>query len=567
MEPIGEDFSNCTAMVVDGNINSRSILVTQLRDLGIRQIVQCIRTADARRRLELQEFDFVLCESQFDDERTSGQELLDDLRRNQLLPFTTVFFMVTGEATYTKVAEAAESALDGYLLKPHKATQLEERLLLARARKKSLQVIFDAINAQDFERAIDLCLTRFRARGQFWLFSARVGAELMLRLGRYDEAQSLYESAMAFRPLPWTRLGIARAQLESGKPSLACTALLDLLQLDPTNADACDLLWRAQFELGQLNTALATCQLAANLTPSSINRVQSAAMLSYYCGQTDTAERLLDSCTRLGLESKLFDAQTLVLLAVTRLELENRRGLQRCVNDIARLVEHEPDNRRLKRLAFFIDLCGMLQRHDPNAAQTAITTLAQEAMDSEFDFESAANLIAVLTHMRAMGMFFKEVEPLVQTLALRFCSSRTATDMLSACAHRYAPYQEWIKAANNTVLGYVETALAQARDADPTRAIVHLLMRADASLNVRLIDNALQLLRKHADQIESYDALMQQAQTLHQRAGAGNRKLTLGRPMRQPGGMLLRVGNRSAASQRVVPHTATPRPTPTPTPH
>ena len=550
MEPIEGYFSGCTAMVVDGNTNSRSILVTQLRDLGIGQVVQCIRTTDARRRLELQEFDFVLCESQFADEKTSGQELLDDLRRNHLLPFATVFFMVTGEASYAKVADAAESALDGYLLKPHKATQLHERLLLARARKKSLQAIFDAISAQDFDRAIALCQARFQSRGQFWLYSARVGAELLLRQERFDDALSLYQAVLDVKPLPWARLGIARAQLESGKLSLACNALQDLLRQDPGNADACDLLWRAEFELGQLDTALVHCQLAATLTPSSINRVQSAAMLSYYCSPPSAAERQLDDSTRLGLDSKLFDAQTLVLLAVTRLELENRRGMQRCVNDIARLIEREPDNRRLQRLSVFIHLYSIMLRRDPVATQHTVTTLAQDVMDSEFDFESAANLIATLTQMRALDLFYKDAEHLVQTVALRFCSSRTATELLAACARRHPPYQDTLRSASNTVLGYAETALAQARDGKPALAIAQLLTQASTNLNVRLIGNARQLLLKHEAQIDAFAALTEQAQALYLRAGAGNRKLTLGRPMRQPGGMVLRGAARKLIEQR-----------------
>jgi len=61
--------------------------------------------------------------------------------------------MITGEATYAKVAEAAESALDGYMLKPHKATQLGDRLVAARVRKVSLQTIFTAIEEEKFEDA------------------------------------------------------------------------------------------------------------------------------------------------------------------------------------------------------------------------------------------------------------------------------------------------------------------------------------------------------------------------------------------------------------------------------
>ena len=120
-------------MVIDGNPTSRAILVGQLRDFGVGTVVQCSRLADARRQLEYRAFDMVLCELHFGgDAHSSGQVLLDDLRRNQLLPFSTVFIMVTGEATYAKVAEAAESALDGYLLKPHSAGQLGDRLSAAR---------------------------------------------------------------------------------------------------------------------------------------------------------------------------------------------------------------------------------------------------------------------------------------------------------------------------------------------------------------------------------------------------------------------------------------------------
>ena len=112
--------------------------------------MQDARTAVARRQLEHRSFDFVLCEHRFPEESASGQDLLDDLRRCQLLPFSTIFNMITGEATYAKVAEAAESAVAGYLLKPHKATQLGERLHQARVRKLSLQAQFgSALNPKD----------------------------------------------------------------------------------------------------------------------------------------------------------------------------------------------------------------------------------------------------------------------------------------------------------------------------------------------------------------------------------------------------------------------------------
>jgi len=124
--------SDTLALVVDGNVTSRSLLSAQLRDYGVTKVVQCSRVQDARIRLEHTVFDYVLCDQYFHDTQSTGQTLLDDLRRAQLLPFSTVFFMVTTEATYAAVAEAAESALDGYLLKPFTPLTLFERLSAAR---------------------------------------------------------------------------------------------------------------------------------------------------------------------------------------------------------------------------------------------------------------------------------------------------------------------------------------------------------------------------------------------------------------------------------------------------
>ncbi len=75
------------ALVIDGNATSRSILVAQLREYGIARVVQCSRVQDARARLEHTVFDYVLCEQYFQETGQSGQTLLDDLRRAQMLPF------------------------------------------------------------------------------------------------------------------------------------------------------------------------------------------------------------------------------------------------------------------------------------------------------------------------------------------------------------------------------------------------------------------------------------------------------------------------------------------------
>ncbi len=549
MAQLSEDLSDCTALVVDGNPNSRSILVAQLRDLGLRQVLQATRTINARKQLETQQFDFVLCEMRFADESISGQDLLDDLRRNYLLPFHTVFIMITSEATYTKVAEAAESAMDGYLLKPHKASHLAERLFVARSRKRSLQAIFDAIDGQQFERAAAMCVERFESKGLFWLYAARVGAELLLRMQRFDEAQTLYQTVVDARQLPWAKLGIARTQLESGRLGAATTSLDKLISEDASFADAYDMLARAQFELGQFDKALQTYKAAYSLTPASISRMQSAAMMAFYAGEISDAGQRLDRTVRAGMESRMFDMQSMVLFAFTRLGLEDRRGLQRCLDDCKRLVEKDPESKRNRQLTAFVEQLNQLQRREINLVTAFVEQMAKGIQDSEFNSEIASNLLALLAQMRCRSVHFADADRIVQQVGMRFCSNRAVTELLAASAAAHPPYAQHIRAAQASILEVAETAMSNHRAGDTRTAVTSLIAKASETLNVRLIDNAFQLLLQHGDKLPDGEALKAQVLALRTQAGAGNRKVSLGNQRRQAGGVMLRTGSRQQPGQ------------------
>lgn len=541
MLPNDDDFSLCAALVIDPNPNTRAILVSQLRDYGVGTVLQTARAADARRHLEYRTFDFVLCEQHFEEEATTGPDLLDDLRRNQLLPFSTIFILITAEATYTKVAEAAESALDGYLLKPHRAVDLFERLRQARERKLALKDIFAAIDVEDFEEAARLCLERFESRGLFWLYAARVGAELLLRLNRCSEAQTLYQAVVAAKTLPWAKLGIARAQLEAGQITQATSTLARLIDADPTFVDAYDVMGRAQIELGQFDRALETFKMAASLTPSSISRLQNLAMMSYYAGDRTEAERLLDRTTRLGLESKLFDGQSLVLLAFTRLEKRDRKGVQRCQDDFARLLERQPGNARWRRLADVVIVLNQLAQQQYASATQLTRDMMASVAQADFDFEAASNLLALLCQMAQLALPLHGVSHVVDTLALRFCSNRSVAELLAASAATYAPYAEQVRSCQDRVLAMSESAVALSMTGDPTTAIQDLIQKGNETLNARLVDNATQLLQKHATKVTGAEALALQLHALRQRCGAGNVKATLGQTGRQAGSLAIRI--------------------------
>ena len=546
MALLPDDLSACSALVVDGNPTSRSILIAQLRDFGVGTVIQASRAADARRQLEFRSFDFVLCEQNFASEAMSGQDLLDDLRRNQLLPFSTIFIMITAEATYAKVAEAAESALDGYLLKPHKATHLGERLHQARVRKLSLLEIFTAIEAEDFEGAAKLCMARFESKGKFWLYAARVGAELLLRLGRYADAQKLYRAVVESKTLPWAKLGVARAQLEAGQMSQATSTLENLISADPSFTDAYDVMGRAQFEQGRFDKAMEAYKMAATLTPASISRLQNLAMMTYYSGDHVEAEKLLDRTARMGLESKMFDCQSLVLLAFVRLESGDRKGLQRCHDDFGRLIERNPDNARQRRLSEIVVALNLIQQHQFAQSVETIRGMITMTDKPEFDFESASNLLSLLALLANKAIQLDEVDSAIQRLGNRFCSNRSLTELLVASAKAHPPYAEQMRACQASILEIAETAMALSMAGDPGAAVKNLLLHTRDTLNARLVDNAYQLLLKNGAKIKDAPELTAKALELRALCGTTNVKASLGEQKRQAGGLALRTGTKTA---------------------
>lgn len=541
-----DDLSGSRALVIDSNPTSRSILIAQLRDFGMGTVVQCSRLQDARRHLENRKFDVVLCEQYFVGETMSGQDLLDDLRRNQLLPFATVFIMVTGEATYAKVAEAAESALDGYLLKPHKAIHLGERLRQSRIRKNSLAEIFAAIETEDFEGAAALCLHRFETKGLFWLYAARVGAELLLRIGKYAQAQSLYEAVVAAKTLPWAKLGVARSLLDEGQTAKAASTLENLIREDPNYADAYDVMGRAQFELGKFDSALVTYKMASELTPASISRLQNLGMMTYYAGDRAEAEKVLDRTTRLGLDSKMFDCQTLVLLAFARLESGDRKGLQRCRDDFARLIEKQPGNARQQRLAAMVDALHAIQNQQFAEAVTAVRALAANAKAPNFDFEAASNLLALMAQLAHRSIQLDEVESMVDMLGMRFCTTRSLSELLAGATTIHAPYAERLRIAHTQILKLSEQAMALSMGGDPRAAVESLLQHGRSTLNSKLIETAYLVLHRYADKITEAATLRETIQELRTRFATHSLKASLGEQKRQAGGLTLRTGGTPA---------------------
>ncbi|MEK8034336.1 response regulator [Ideonella sp. DXS29W] len=542
------DFSSCKALIIDGHPTSRSILAAQLRDLGVGTVVQCNRIADARKQLEAREYDLVLCEQHFQDGKDSGQSLLDDLRRAQLLPFSTVFVMVTGEASYTAVAEAAESALDSYLLKPFAAASLADRLLQARKRKRVLRDIFMAIESGDYDQAARLCLVRFQAKAPYWLYAARIGAELLLRLGQHDAAQKLYQAVIDAQALPWARLGIARSQLESGRLQQARRTLEVLISADPSHADAYDVMGRVHVEQGSLNEALETYRMATQLTPSSIERLQRQGMLAFYCGEQAEARRALERAASIGITSKMFDLQSMVLLAFARFRDKDGKGLQRCADNVRHVLEKNTQSSRLRRFAAVIETLCLMHGRQLARVLEEMRSLAREIRHPGFDIEAALNMVTLLSELAAAELRLDEADVWIESIALRFCISKSLSELLAKACGIYPPYSELVRVSHAKITSLAESSMNHSLNGEPRAAVQSLLAHGARTLNTKLIDMARMVLQRHAEKIPDAAELQSQADGIFDKLASSTMPNPGSAAGRQSGGLVLRSAGAVAPS-------------------
>ncbi|MFG6465955.1 response regulator [Roseateles sp. BYS87W] len=512
-----DTIQDASALIIDSNANSRSLMSAQLRDLGVGTVRQTSRVKDARVMLEHQTYDIVLCDYHFDTSDTSGQDLLDELRREGLLPYSTVFVMVTSEATYAKVAEAAEAALDAYLIKPYTSANLAERLASARLRKRILKDIFEAIENQDFQTAADLCLARFEARGKYWLYAARIGAELLLRLKRFDEARTLYEAIIAAKTVPWARLGVARTEVAGGNLQAARRTLENLIGELPDYADSHDLMGHVQMEQGDLHEALKTYQTAATLTPGCLLRLQRCGSLGFYAGERAEALRMLERAMSQGLRSKLFDMLSLVLIGLMRFDNKDYKGFKYVHDALLAALERAPGSIRLQRFDLvFRGLAFLLERRVGQAMVVA-REFTEHANQGNFDLEAASLLTALWIRLSSQEVELEEMMPILQGLGMRHCATKASTEILVAMTESHVAAAEQFRECHQQIFNVAETAMRHSLRGSAKVAVELLIQQGEKTRNSKLIDMAGLVLKRHAEKIEGAPMLSEQIETLHAR--------------------------------------------------
>lgn len=227
------DLRGKYGLLIDDVTEMRTTVRIQLADAGLEKCDAARNIKEAVERIGANRYDLIVCDYNL-GQGADGQQLLELVRRRQLLPLSTVFLMITGETSYEQVSTAAEYAPDDYLIKPFTSEALRTRLERILDKKEALRPLYRTLSGKvDRDKALAACDALLATHARYAMDILRHKGELLLDAGRIDEALALYQGVLQQRSTPWAEVGKARAMVADGDPEQARRHLHSALEAYP----------------------------------------------------------------------------------------------------------------------------------------------------------------------------------------------------------------------------------------------------------------------------------------------------------------------------------------------
>ena len=289
-------------LVVDDFPGMRSMLRGMLSAYGADDITDATNGEQAVKRMREKTFDIVLCDYNL-GEGKDGQQVLEEAKERELLPYSAIFIMTTAENSMEMVMGAAEYQPDDYLSKPFTKQVLQTRLKRLLARKSSLRKIAGAMQRKDYAHAISLCEKQLALQPGNRFELLKLLGELCIKAQRYDAAAAAYAEVMRERELPWAKLGYGEALFHRERYQEARDTFEELIKANPNYVFAYDWLARVYEKLEDLQKAQQLLIEATEKSPKALLRQRALAEVSQQNDDLDTAEEAYRRAMRLGKHS------------------------------------------------------------------------------------------------------------------------------------------------------------------------------------------------------------------------------------------------------------------------
>lgn len=288
------------ALIVDDFPAMRSTLRSLLQSLNCEDIKLAKDAKEALDLIMANRFDFILCDYNL-GEGKNGQQILEDAKYLDILPYSTVFMMITAENTSQMVMGVLDWVPDDYVQKPITKTVILTRLKKLLARKADLVDISHALQgSKDYEKALKLCDAKLAEKPAAAFELMKLKAELLIKTGNYSQAVDHCKKIFELREINSIGLLLGQALFASGRLDEAEAALNKVLENSENYTLAYDLLAKIKVKRGDLIEAQRLLENAVAQSPKAILRQRELGQIAYKNGNIGLAEKSFKQAVKLG---------------------------------------------------------------------------------------------------------------------------------------------------------------------------------------------------------------------------------------------------------------------------
>jgi len=312
------DLSNTHFLIIDDFGNYRSMLRSILVSCGAQYIDDAANAKDSLKKVIINKYDVILCDYNLGDGQ-NGQQLLEEIMHRHLIPYGTIYIMITAENTQNMVMAAVEYRPDGYLNKPFPKDLLLKRLETLIQKKSIMKDIYTAYNKQDYKTALRLADEKMAKYSKQALDIGKLKAEIALTANELDIAQQVYDKALSVRDFQWAKVGKAKVLIERNEDAQAQELLQEVITENKHYIEAYDLLAKILERQGKSQEEQNILSLATKISPLTIARQQNLAQVAIKNDDFSIAEKALRQAVNHGKHScfgKIGDNMNLVKLYV-----------------------------------------------------------------------------------------------------------------------------------------------------------------------------------------------------------------------------------------------------------
>jgi DNA-binding NarL/FixJ family response regulator len=355
-------------LIIDDFPGMRSMLRNMLASYNAEHIADASNGEEAMNLLSSHEYDIILCDYNL-GEGKDGQQVLEEAKEREILPYSSIFIITTAENTTEMVMGAVEYKPDDYLSKPFTKEVLISRLKRLMKKKSSLKNISTAIQQRDYVLAREYCDKELAKNPGNRLEILKIKTELCIKLQDYNLAESVLKTVLDDRDIPWALLYLGEAHFLRGNYDEARYIFEDLIEDNPNYLAAHDWLAKIYEQSGDSKKSQKILENAVVKSPKSILRQKKLANLAFENEDYDESESAFKRVIRIGKNSCYRESADFSGLAKVYIRKGQNVDALKTISNMKETFTHAEPSEHMKSLINEIIIYQELGRDDDSLSR------------------------------------------------------------------------------------------------------------------------------------------------------------------------------------------------------